>query len=210
MTAKYQQTTKNYQQTTTNGHPCTSNQKAEVSFLLPTPDNYKHYPDFEKQRQSVRGNCFLVSQFLCSASKIGSACSGRLSSQYSSCKQEKSSFLLITFKHKRICFLVFQAPIFCSVGISYSNFLHSNENTTNVLLSISCEAVDQQVEYSLIQTSRLFKQILRSLGRLKNSRFLELFPQIELFPLTRDSFSYRESTIFSLYKVMLTSLIDYF
>ena len=39
--------------------------------------------------------------------------------------------------------------------------------------------MDQQVEYSLIQTFQLLKQILWSLARLfqeKNSWYLELFP----------------------------------
>ena len=73
----------------------------------------------------------------------------------------------MTFKHKRSCFLVFYAPIFCLVGISYLHFLRSNSNITNVLLSIcDLEALDQQTEYFLIQTSQLLKQILRSLGRL--------------------------------------------
>ena len=50
-----------------------------------------------------------------------------------------------------------------------------------MLLSISCdlEAMDQQVEHSLIQTFLLLKQILWFLGCLfheKNYRYLELFP----------------------------------
>ena len=68
-----------------------------------------------------------------------------------------------------------------------------------MLLPISCdlEAVDQEVEHSLIQTFPLLKQILRFLDCLfheKNSRYLELLPQFELFSLYCDSLSYREST----------------
>ena len=44
--------------------------------------------------------------------QIGSVCFGRLSSQYFSCQQEKSTFLLIKFKHN-----------FCSVSISHLHFL---------------------------------------------------------------------------------------
>ena len=69
-----------------------------------------------------------------------------------------------------------------------------------MLLPISCdlEAVDQEVEHSLIQTFPLLKQILWFLGCLfheKNSRYLKLLPQFELFSLHRDSLSYRESTV---------------
>ena len=39
---------------TTNGHPGASNQKADVSFLLPTPGNNKDQLDFKKYRQSMR------------------------------------------------------------------------------------------------------------------------------------------------------------
>ena len=50
--SKQRQTTRkkttNYQQTITNGHSCTSNQKADVLFRLPTPGNYKDYLDFER------------------------------------------------------------------------------------------------------------------------------------------------------------------
>ena len=38
-TTSYQQMNTNYQQRTTNGHPFTSNQKSDVSFLLPPPGN---------------------------------------------------------------------------------------------------------------------------------------------------------------------------
>ena len=72
--------TTDYQQTTTNEHPCTSNQKAEVLFLIPAPGNCKDHTDFEIHRQSVAGNCLLLSQCLCGASKIGLACIRRLSS----------------------------------------------------------------------------------------------------------------------------------
>ena len=60
-----------------------------------------------------------------------------------------------------------------------------NTNVTNILLSnvtnISCDldAMDQQVEHSLIQTFLLLKQILWFLGCLfyeKSYRYLELFP----------------------------------
>ena len=105
-TRKCQRTTTNYQKTTTNGHPNTSNQKTDVSFLLLAPGNYKHNPDLEKLMQSVRENCFLLSQYLCGASKTGSDCFGRLSSQYFSCQQEKFTFLLFTFTQKGSCFLV--------------------------------------------------------------------------------------------------------
>ena len=37
-----------------NGHPCTSNKTADVSFLLPTPGNFKDHPYFEKQAISER------------------------------------------------------------------------------------------------------------------------------------------------------------
>ena len=66
------------------------------------------------------------------------------------------------------------------------------------MLSTSCdlEAMDQLVEYSLIQTFWLLKQILLSLGRLfqeNNSQYLELFPQLEVSPLSCDSLSYWDS-----------------
>ena len=69
-----------------------------------------------------------------------------------------------------------------------------------MLLSISCdlEAMDQEVEHSLIRNFPLFKQIIWFLGRLfheKNSQYLELLPQFELFSLYRESSSYRESTV---------------
>ena len=68
-----------------------------------------------------------------------------------------------------------------------------------MLLPISCdlEAMDQEVEHSLIQTFSLLKRIIWFLGCLfheKNSRYLKLLPQFELFSLYRDSFVYREST----------------
>ena len=89
---------------------------------------------------------------------------------------------------------------FCSVGISYLHFLHINANATNMLVSISCdlEAMDQEVKHPLIRTFPLLKQIIWFLGRLfheKNSQYLELLPQFELFSLYRDSSSYRESTV---------------
>ena len=79
-TTNYQQTTTNYQQTTRNGHPCISNQKTDVLLLLPAGGNYKDHHDFEIHRQSIRGNCLLLSQDLCEVRKIGSASFGRLNS----------------------------------------------------------------------------------------------------------------------------------
>ena len=78
MTTNYQQMTTNYQQTTINKPP--TNQQADILILLSTLDNYKDSPYSEKHRQSVRGNCLLLSQYLCGASKIGYVCFGRLSS----------------------------------------------------------------------------------------------------------------------------------
>ena len=57
--------------------------------------------------------------------------------------------------------------------------------------------MDQEVEHSLIGTFPLLNQIVWFIGHLlheKNSRYLELLPQFELFSLYRDSSSYREST----------------
>ena len=67
-------------QTTTSGHPWTSNQKSNVLFLPPISSSYKDHPDFENDWQSLRGNCFLLSQYLCGASKLGAGCYGRLNS----------------------------------------------------------------------------------------------------------------------------------
>ena len=72
--------TANYQQVTTNGHPFTSNQNADVPFLLPVPGSYTDHPDFEKDRESVRGNWLLFSHYLFEARAIRSACFGELSS----------------------------------------------------------------------------------------------------------------------------------
>ena len=58
--------------------------------------------------------------------------------------------------------------------------------------------MDQQVEYSLIWIFRLLKQTLQSLGHLfqeKNSRYLELSTQLELFSRSRDSSSYQEFAV---------------
>ena len=86
MTTNYQQTTTTFQQTITNAYFCTINQQnAVISYLLPAPGNCKTHLDFERHRQSVRGNC------LCGTSKIESTCFGRLSSYYSSCQHENSS-----------------------------------------------------------------------------------------------------------------------
>ena len=57
--------------------------------------------------------------------------------------------------------------------------------------------MEQEVEHSLIQTFSLLKQIFWFLGCLfyeKNSWYLKILPQFELFTLYRDSLSYREST----------------
>ena len=43
-TTNYQQTNTNYRKTTTKGHSYTSNQKSDVSFLLPAPSNCKEHP----------------------------------------------------------------------------------------------------------------------------------------------------------------------
>ena len=56
-TANYQKKATKHQQSTINSHTCKSNQKADVSFLLPAPGSYKDHLDFEKHMQSVRGNC---------------------------------------------------------------------------------------------------------------------------------------------------------
>ena len=126
-TTNDQQISINYHQTTTNGHPCTANQKADFWLLLPRSSNYKDHFDFEKHRQLVRGNCLLLSQYLCGVSRVGSTCYGRPNSQYSSC--QKSIFLLIVFLDKENCFLVFQVPNFCSVGISHLHFLHNSASS---------------------------------------------------------------------------------
>ena len=85
-----------------------------------------------------------------------------------------------------------------------------NKYITNILFWISCgiDALDQQVEYSLIRTFRLLKQILPSLGCLfheRNSRYLELSFQLELFPRFRDSSIYRESTVDSFRRIISLS-----
>ena len=85
MTTNYQQTTTIFQQTITNAYFCTTNQQnAVISYLLPAPGNYKDHLDFERHRQLVRGNCLLLSYYVCGTSKIESICFGRLSSYYSS------------------------------------------------------------------------------------------------------------------------------
>ena len=106
---------------TTSKQPQTA-QKADVSFLLPASANYKDQSNFENHKQSPRGNCLLLSQCLSKASKLDSACFGRLSNKNSSCQQENSSFQLITSKHKRSCF-------FCLVGISHLHFLRNSTNS---------------------------------------------------------------------------------
>ena len=80
-TSKRPQTTSKRPQTTTNGHkprandhklppndqkrsPLHTNQKADVSFLLAAPGNYNDHLNIEKHRQSVKGNCLLLSQYL--------------------------------------------------------------------------------------------------------------------------------------------------
>ena len=79
MNTNNHQMTTNYQQTTTNSDTYTSNQKADILFLVPAPGHYKDYLDFEKDTQLMKGNCLLLSQYLCGASKIRSAYFGRLS-----------------------------------------------------------------------------------------------------------------------------------
>lgn len=108
MTRNHHQTMTNYQQKTTNGHPCKSNRKTNVSFLVPAPDNYKDYLNIEKYMLQVIRNCLLILQYLCGARKIGSTFFDRLSSQHSSYQQEKSTSLLITFKHKTSWFCYFR------------------------------------------------------------------------------------------------------
>ena len=159
-------------------------------FCFPKLGNYKDYPDFDKHRQSVRGNCLLLSQHLCGARKIWYACFCRLG-------KINFSFGYI-YSQMKLCFGIL-GTFFCSVGISYLYFLHINANATKKLLSISCdlEAMDQEVEHSLIRTFPLLNQIVWFIGRLlheKNSRYLELLPQFELFSRYRDSSSYRQST----------------
>ena len=85
-----------------------------------------------------------------------------------------------------------------------------NKYITNILFWIICglDALDQQVEYSLVRTFRLLKQILPSLGCLfheRNSRYLELSFQLELFPRFRDSSIYRESTVDSFRRIISLS-----
>ena len=91
----------------TNGHTYTLNQKAEVSFFF-THAIITRTTLINKGKQAA----FYFHRYMCRASKIGSVCFGRLSSQYFSCQQEKSTFLLIKFKHN-----------FCSVSISHLHFL---------------------------------------------------------------------------------------
>ena len=58
--------------------------------------------------------------------------------------------------------------------------------------------MDKQLQYFLIQTFWLLKQIFQYFGHLflgNNSRYLELFHKLELFPLFRDSSNYQESTV---------------
>ena len=58
--------------------------------------------------------------------------------------------------------------------------------------------MDKQVEYVLIQAFLFLKPIFRWIGHLflgNNSRYLELFHKLELFPLFRDILNYRESII---------------
>ena len=130
---------------------------------------------------------------------------------------------MFTFKQERSCFLLFYVPNFCLVGISHLHFLQNcaqilrslstyfiNKYITNILFWIICglDALDQQVEYSLIRTFRLLKQILPSLGCLfyeRNSRYLELSFQLELFPRFRDSSIYRESTVDSFRRIISLS-----
>ena len=75
-----------------------------------------------------------------------------------------------------------------------------NKYITNLPFSVTCglEAMDHQVEYSLIRIFWLIKQILWSLGVLlqeKNSHNLVPLTKLELFLRDRDSASYQESTV---------------
>ena len=144
-----------------------------------------------KNRQPVRRKYLLLSQYLCGASKIGSACFGRLSSYYSNCQQEKKKFLS-TFKHKRSCFLVFYAPSLYLVGISYLPLLHSSANITK-LWSRDRGPVNPILyipNFSIAQINSLVPWFFASEETL--SQYLELFLQFELFPQIRDGSSYRE------------------
>ena len=83
-----------------------------------------------------------------------------------------------------------------------------NKHINNILLCISCglDALDKQVEYSLIRTFRLLKQIpLGCLFHERNSRHLELSLQLELFPRFRDSSICRESTVDSFRRIISLS-----
>ena len=109
----------------------------------------------------MRGNCLLLLQYLCEASKIDLLVWLYLS---------KKEVVFWYFRYLISVQLVFQIYIFYTVAqiprSRCSYFI--NKYITNVPFSITCvlEALDQQVEYSLIQTFRLLKQILRSLGCL--------------------------------------------
>ena len=62
----------------------------------------------------------------------------------------------------------------------------------------SCDLEAIEGSGTLLNSNFLLKQILWFLGCLfheKNSRYLKLLPQFELFSLYRDSLSYRESTV---------------
>ena len=136
----------------------------------------------------------------------------------------KENLFLITFKHKSSRFLLYQVAILCSVGISYLRFLQNNANITKVLLFISCdlEAMDYLVEYSLIRTFRLLKQILRSLRRLfqenktldisNSSLNLNCFLCPVIVRVIESSLLIYFGVFFlsSTRKIMLISLIDYF
>ena len=61
-TTNHQHTTTNYQQTNTNYQQTTKNWKSNVLFLLPTPDNYKDHPDFEKHSLQCQISVYLVGE----------------------------------------------------------------------------------------------------------------------------------------------------
>ena len=142
-------TTNHQQQTTTSSHTCISNLKPHVSSRTHPP-------------QLVRGNILLLSQYLCGASEIGSACFGRLSSSYFSCRQEKSTFLLITFNQKRICFF----------GVLGTKFLFSWYFTFTFFNPI----------FSIAQTNSLVPRLPVSGKKLSVSRTLNSTQTISSVP----------------------------
>lgn len=122
--------------------------------------------------------------------------------------------------------LAFHICIFYTVVQIPSSLATSfiNGNITNVLLSISCglEAVDQRVEYSLILTFWLLRQILQYFGYLFYGKKalgisnFQLNSDYFLSPMTVRVIGspleiHLKVLVFSLTgKTVLTSLIDYF